>query len=120
MEKAATILVEHKDNAEENGYQVGYTVEEMVEIVYGLLKSTGLTTNFAPLVYLIGHGGSSTNNPYYAGYNCGACSGRAGSVNSRAVAEMANREDVRKALEAKHICIPSTTYFLGGLHDNDS
>ena len=117
MEKAATILVEHKDNAEENGYQVGYTVEEMVEIVYGLLKSTGLTTNFAPLVYLIGHGGSSTNNPYYAGYNCGACSGRAGSVNSRAVAEMSNREDVRKALEAKHICIPSTTYFLGGLHD---
>lgn len=117
MEQAATILVEHKNNAEENGYQVGYTVEEMVEIVYGLLKSTGLTTNFAPLVYLIGHGGSSTNNPYYAGYNCGACSGRAGSVNSRAVSEMANRSDVRKALEAKHIFIPSTTYFLGGLHD---
>jgi uncharacterized protein YbcC (UPF0753/DUF2309 family) len=117
MEHEATIIVEHKNNAEENGYKIGYDVSEMVEIIYGLLKSTGLTTNFAPLVYLVGHGGSSTNNPYYAGYNCGACSGRAGSVNSRAVAEMANREDVRKTLESKGILIPDTVHFLGALHD---
>ncbi|GGX13678.1 YbcC family protein [Aquimarina muelleri] len=117
MEHASTLIIENKNNNEENGYKVGYSIEEMTEIVYGLLKSTGLTTNFASLIYLIGHGGSSTNNPYYAGYNCGACSGRAGSVNSRAVAEMANRKDVRAALKNKNIQIPETSYFIGGLHD---
>ena len=117
MEHASTIVVENKNNTEENGYKIGYAVDEMVEIVYGLLKSTGLTKEFSQLVYLVGHGGSSTNNPYYAGYNCGACSGRAGSVNSRAVAEMANREDVRKNLGYKGIVIPKTTLFLGALHD---
>lgn len=117
MEHQADLVLEHLDNRTEKGYQVGYTVAEMTTIVKNLLKSTGTTQNFAPLVYLIGHGGSSTNNPYYAGYNCGACSGRAGSVNARAVAAMANRKDVREALEKEEIRIPETTLFLGGLHD---
>ncbi|MCH3884501.1 YbcC family protein [Tenacibaculum aquimarinum] len=117
MEYDADLVLEHLDNRNEKGYQLGFTVDEMTNIVQNLLKSTGTTANFAPLVYLIGHGGSSTNNPYYAGYNCGACSGRAGSVNARAVSAMANRKDVRENLEKEGISIPKTTLFLGGLHD---
>lgn len=117
MEQEADLVLEHKHQRTEKGYQVGFEVDEMTTIVKNLLKSTGTTQNFAPLMYLIGHGGSSTNNPYYAGYNCGACSGRAGSVNARAVAAMANRTDVRKALKEEGINIPETTFFLGGLHD---
>lgn len=117
MEYFSKLTIEHKEEPDVNGYRVGFTIAEMTSIVSEVLKSTGLTTKFAPIVYLIGHGGSSTNNPYYAGYNCGACSGRAGSVNARAVAEMANRVEVRKSLKNLGIIIPDTTKFLGGLHD---
>ncbi len=117
MEYFSKLTVEQKGGHEENGYKVGFTVPEMTKIVEEVLKSTGLTNNFASIIYFIGHGGSSTNNPYYAGYNCGACSGRAGSVNARAVAEMANRIDVRVSLKKSGINIPDATQFLGGLHD---
>lgn len=100
-----------------NGLQLGFTVSEMADRVEGLLKSIGLTADFAPIVYLIGHGASSTNNTYYAGYDCGACSGRAGSVNARVAATMANHAGVRKLLETRGISIPETTRFLAGLHD---
>jgi uncharacterized protein YbcC (UPF0753/DUF2309 family) len=69
-------------------------------------------------VYVIGHGASSANNPYYAGYDCGACCGRPGSVNARILAMMANRSDVRLLLEQEHgIRIPDDTRFVAGLHD---
>lgn len=100
-----------------NGLQVGYTVQEMAARVEGLLKSIGLVRDFAPLIYVMGHGSSSMNNPHYAAYDCGACSGRAGSVNARAISEMANRVDVRELLATRGIHIPDTTQFLGGLHD---
>ncbi|MFT6923487.1 MAG: hypothetical protein ACJA1C_002502 [Crocinitomicaceae bacterium] len=101
----------------ENGLQIGLTVPEMANVLKKELLSTGLKTGFAPLVYFFGHGGSSTNNPYYAGYNCGACSGRPSSVNARIIARIANRSDVREILENEGISIPISTQFIGGLHD---
>lgn len=100
-----------------NGLQLGFTVAEMADRVEGLLKSIGLTNDFAPIVYLIGHGASSTNNTYYAGYDCGACSGRAGSVNARVASKMANHPGVRKLLVERGIAIPADTLFIAGLHD---
>uniref|UniRef100_UPI00404839A1 YbcC family protein n=1 Tax=Algoriphagus sp. TaxID=1872435 RepID=UPI00404839A1 len=102
---------------EENGLQVGFTVEEMVDRIEGLLRSIGLLEGFSPLVYLIGHGASSINNTHYAGYDCGACCGRPGSVNARVAAFMANQPEVRIQLKARGIDIPAATQFLGGLHD---
>jgi uncharacterized protein YbcC (UPF0753/DUF2309 family) len=89
----------------------------MVKIVKEELSNTGLTKDFAPLVYFFGHGGSSTNNPYFAGYNCGACSGRPSTLNARLFAKMANRSDVREALKKENIVIPYTSHFVGGYHD---
>ncbi|MCZ2356190.1 MAG: DUF2309 domain-containing protein [Bacteroidia bacterium] len=97
--------------------QVGFSVPEMVERVTGFLLGIGLVENFAPIVYIVGHGASSINNTHYAGYDCGACSGRAGSVNARVVAYMANKPEVRKLLTQKGIVIPETTQFIGALHD---
>lgn len=102
---------------EENGLQVGFKVEEMVDRIEGLLRSIGLVDGFSPLVYLIGHGASSINNTHYAGYDCGACCGRPGSVNARVAAFMANYPEVRIQLKARGIDIPAETQFLGGLHD---
>lgn len=57
------------------GLQIGFTIEEMALRVKNLLYSIGLVNDFAPLVYVVGHGASSVNNTHYAGYDCGACSG---------------------------------------------
>ncbi len=100
-----------------DGLQIGFTVEEMTTRVFNVLKSIGLTENFAPIVYIVGHGASSVNNPYYAGYDCGACCGRPGSVNARAFSYMANKPEVRKALNARGIKIPEQTVFVAALHD---
>jgi uncharacterized protein YbcC (UPF0753/DUF2309 family) len=43
--------------------QPGYTLEEMAARVASVLRGIGLTKAFAPLVFLVGHGSSSRNNP---------------------------------------------------------
>lgn len=116
MSPVSKLTVEHA-HSHEDGLQVGFTVAEMTGIVHSLLQSIGLVKDFAPLVYIIGHGSSSVNNTHYAGYDCGACSGRPGSVNARAFAIMANHAEVRKQLREKGIIIPEQTTFLGALHD---
>ncbi|MFM7296222.1 MAG: putative inorganic carbon transporter subunit DabA, partial [Planctomycetota bacterium] len=50
-------------------------------------------------------------------YDCGACSGRPGSVNARAFCEMANHPEVRKLLAGRGFTIPEGTLFVAGLHD---
>lgn len=116
MDPKGTLTIEYQ-GLEENGLQVGFKVEEMADRVEGLLRSIGLLENFSSLVYLIGHGASSINNTHYAGYDCGACCGRPGSVNARVAAHMANHAEVRKVLAERGIVIPEATQFLGGLHD---
>ena len=118
MDKQAKLTIEnHHTEEKENGLQVGFTVAEMALRMENLLKSIGLVKDFAPIVYIIGHGSSSVNNPHYAAYDCGACSGRPGSVNSRVACHMANHVEVRKLLAARGIVIPDETRFVGGLHD---
>ncbi len=118
MDPFARLTIENRDPADvENELQIGYTVDEMAERVYRVLGSIGLVKEFAPLVYVVGHGASSVNNPHYAAYDCGACSGRAGSVNARAFAYMANHLSVRELLRKRGIDIPASTHFLGALRD---
>ena len=104
----------------EHGLQVGYTVEEMANVVEGLLKSIGLTNNFADIVYVVAHGSSSANNPHHGAHDCGACSGRPGGPNARIFAYMANHKGVRFLLEERGLHIPATTQFIGGMHDTAS
>lgn len=118
MDKYAALTIEHTEPGQQfNGLQIGFTKQEMVTRVEALLKSIGLVGNFAPLVYVLGHGSSSVNNPHFAAYDCGACSGRAGSVNARVVCAMANDVVVRDMLRERGIIIPTETRFVGGLHD---
>ncbi len=106
-----------KSNTNKWDLQVGFTIDQMVDIVEGLLKGTGLVDHFSNIVYIIGHGASSVNNTHYAGYDCGACSGRPGSVNARIAAYIANLKEIRSLLAERGINIPAETSFIGGLHD---
>lgn len=118
MDKLSTLTIENKDpEAKENDLQIGFTIAEMETRVESLLKSIGLVSDFASLIYVIGHGASSVNNPHYAAYDCGACSGRPGSVNARVFSYMANHPEVRARLKERGIIIPQNSQFLGGLHD---
>ncbi len=118
MDRNSKLTVEtHHPEHKERNLQVGFTEEEMIIRVENLLRSIGLIENFAPIVYVVGHGSSSVNNPHYSAYDCGACSGRAGSVNARVLCHMANNLSVRKALRTRGIDIPAETQFVGGLHD---
>lgn len=101
----------------ENGLQIGFDLEQMVSKAEGLLRSIGLVKGFASIVYVVGHGASSVNNPHYAAYECGACSGRAGSVNARVIAFMLNNPQVREILFKGGIDIPATTQFIAAVHD---
>tara|TARA_B110000285_G_C15135395_1_gene626493 strand:- start:659 stop:3151 length:2493 start_codon:yes stop_codon:yes gene_type:complete len=118
MGKSSSLTVENTDSKHrQDDLQIGYTLDEMITSVENVIKSIGLVKDFGNIVYIIGHGGSSINNTHYPGYDCGACSGRPGSVNARVFSTMANDPRVRKALTEKGIDIPEKTQFLGGLHD---
>jgi uncharacterized protein YbcC (UPF0753/DUF2309 family) len=121
MDPNADLTIVHTgDQDKEKGLQVGFTVEEMTDRVEKLLRCIGLAKNFSPLVYVIGHGSSSANNPHHGAHDCGACSGRPGLVNARVFAYMANYQPVRDLLEARGLSIPKATQFVGGLHDTAS
>ena len=104
----------------DKGLQVGFTVEEMADRVEKTLRNIGLIQNFSPLVYIVGHGSSSANNPHHGAHDCGACSGRPGLVNARVFAHMANTPAVREVLQARGLAIPGATQFVGGMHDTAS
>ena len=101
----------------EKGLQIGFTVDEMTDRVEKMLRCIGFTKDFSSLVYVIGHGSSSANNPHHGAHDCGACSGRPGLVNARVFAYMANYQPVRALLKKRGMLIPDTTQFVGGMHD---
>lgn len=118
LNKKSQLVIENTNpNETVNGLQVGFSIEEMANRVEGILKTIGLVDNFAPIVYVVGHGATSVNNTHFAGYDCGACSGRPSSVNAKVLSFAANHVKVRELLAERGIVIPSETQFLPALHD---
>lgn len=115
--KAGLTVVNKSLDDTENGLQIGFTIEEMATRVEAMLRGMGMLESFTDLIYVIAHGSSSANNPHHSAHDCGACSGRPGSVNARVFATMANNLQVREILLGKGINIPASTQFVGGMHD---
>jgi uncharacterized protein YbcC (UPF0753/DUF2309 family) len=106
------------DQRDEEGFLSGYSDDEMADRVGNLLRASGLIAEGpASLIVFVGHGASSVNNPYFAAYDCGACSGKGGGPNARAIALMANRPEVRAILAKRGVPLPDDIWFLGALHD---
>ena len=82
-----------------------------------VLRAMSLTTNFARLVVVAGHGANVVNNPHASGLHCGACGGYSGEVNARLLAAILNDPEVRHGLVPKGITLPDDTLFIAGLHD---
>ncbi|MBS2019522.1 MAG: DUF2309 family protein [Deltaproteobacteria bacterium] len=111
------LLVDHVEGAPPIGDRIGYTVEEMAEIVGRVLAELSLGGGrLARLVVICGHAADSLNNPHRSAYECGACGGGPGGPSARAFAMMANRPAVRKILEAT-VPIPDTTVFVAAEHN---
>ncbi len=97
--------------------QTGFTATEQAHFVETALRIIGFTKTFARLVLICAHRSTSDNNPYESALDCGACGGNHGISNSRALATMANKGQVRQLLTQKGIFIPPDTHFLPGQHD---
>jgi uncharacterized protein len=118
MDSQSTLTIENKSpNDVENGLQIGYTLDEMATRAENFLRGIGLIKHFAPIVYVVAHGSSSANNPHHGAHDCGACSGRPGATNARVQSFILNHPTVREILATKGIAIPSTTQFVGSMHD---
>jgi len=92
-------------------------VETRVKTAASVLRAMSLTSAFARLVLLAGHGANVVNNPHASALHCGACGGYSGEVNARLLAALLNDKAVRDGLAKEGIAIPDDTLFIGALHD---
>lgn len=90
--------------------------EKRIALATGILRTMSLTQDFAPLLVLLGHGASTSNNPQAAALQCGACGGQTGELNARAAAALLNDATVRIGLAQQGIDL-GETFVLAGLHD---
>ncbi|GIV99157.1 MAG: UPF0753 protein [Roseiflexus sp.] len=99
------------------GRTTGMSPEQRVNVAEGALKAMSLTSNFARLVLLAGHGSTTVNNPHATGLDCGACGGHTGEANVRVAVQILNDPAARTGLKVRGIVIPDDTVFVAGLHD---
>lgn len=115
LDKKLKTHLEYEDI--ENG---GLSLDDQITYGGGVLKTIGLTENFASVIVILGHGSHSLNNPHEAAHDCGACGGGRGAPNARLICDILNKKSVRDGLLTQGIKIPSHTHFVGGYHNTCS
>jgi hypothetical protein len=110
-----TPTVDH-DPTDEGDLPLGLSLDERVEYAATAFELMGWE-EFARVVVFAGHASRSTNNPFAASLDCGACAGNPGGPSARVLAAICNDEAVRDALRDRGIEIPADTVFVAGEHD---
>ena len=93
------------------------SVSRKADLVTSILRTMSLTSGFARLLVLVGHGSQSANNPQAAALDCGACGGQTGEVNSRVLAGLLNDQSLREALRTRGLDIPEDTVVVAAMHN---
>ncbi|MBU6167040.1 MAG: DUF2309 family protein [Alphaproteobacteria bacterium] len=99
------------------GRMTGLNADQRLSQAEAVLRAMSLTSDFARLVLLAGHGSTTANNPHASGLDCGACGGHTGEANARIAADILNDPAVRIGLRSRGIHIPDDCWFLGAMHD---
>ena len=95
----------------------GLSRDEQVFYAHAMFQLTGLAAPFGRLLLICGHGSTTTNNPYAAALDCGACGGRRGGPNARVMASILNSPEVRERLAEVGVELPADCIALAGEHD---
>ncbi|AZI58291.1 DUF2309 domain-containing protein [Nakamurella antarctica] len=95
----------------------GFGIADRVNYARVALSTMGLIRNFARLVVFCAHGSTTSNNPYQASLDCGACGGQRGGPTARTAALIFNDPEVRVGLREHNINIPADTVFISAEHD---
>ena len=117
-----SVTADHRPDGERAAPRLdpSLTAAQRTEMAATILRAMSLTSRFARLVLLAGHGARLVNNAHASALQCGACGGFPGDVNARLLAGLLNDADVRAGLAAGGIAIPADTRFVAGLHDTVS
>ncbi len=91
--------------------------EQRVATALAVLRAMSMTSDFARIVLLSGHGAHVVNNPHASALHCGACGGQTGEVSARVLAGLLNDPAVREGLADAGLALPPDTFFVAGLHD---
>jgi len=92
-------------------------IKQTLKNMCSFLKTIGLTKKFAPVVVICGHQAKTTNNPFHASFECGACGGNSGFINAKITCEILNNSEIRKMLISEGIDIPQETIFVAAYHE---
>ena len=107
---------QHRLGPDLDGAEDPLPLAQRVDLAEGMLRNLGLTDRFATIVSICGHAASMVNNPYQAGYDCGACGGHSGEPNARVAVALLNDIQVRAGLADRGIGIPADTWFVAAVH----
>lgn len=88
-----------------------------VAMAENALKGMSLTSNFSEIIVICGHESQSTNNPFQATLDCGACGGHSGLFSAIMACNVFNHPSIRSQLKQYGIFIPSTTQFVPACHN---
>ena len=104
------------DPAADHALPAGLTIQERVEYAATAFELMGWE-QFGRAVLFVGHASQTTNNPFDASLDCGACAGNPGGPSARVLATICNDETVRERLRERGVEIPADTVFIAGQHN---